>query len=133
MKDNREIMCDECKRMVISSDIRYSQKGNSVIKMCSDCRDRTVPRKLKQSMQDKAEIKKEIRPEVKIEVKPILKTKSSALGKGEYFCSRCRYKFRYDPSKGNNLKCPYCSSAGYVTSLKDLSSSKLLKEVNDFD
>ena len=70
----------------------------------------------------------QVKKEVKKEYSPMQKS-----GKRDYMCTRCKYKFKYDPSGDNKFRCPYCSSPAYVTSIKSLSSGKLLSEINDFD
>ncbi|MBS3135129.1 hypothetical protein J4406_02040 [Candidatus Woesearchaeota archaeon] len=105
MIDNKQIMCDECKMNVPINDVRYVVKG---IKL--------VPEK------------EQVKKEVKKEYSPMQKS-----GKRDYMCTRCKYKFKYDPSGDNKFRCPYCSSPAYVTSIKSLSSGKLLSEINDFD
>jgi hypothetical protein len=127
MRDNKEMMCDECKMNVPSSDIKYTQKGDKVLKMCLNCRDRTTTRKSKELPNKKFDIN------IIHEKKPVKKQMNSGNVKEGYFCTRCKYKFNYDSNKEGKLKCPYCSSSAYVTSAKSLSSNKLLNEANNFD
>src|SRR3989338_6530670 len=134
MIDNKQIMCDECKMNVPINDVRYVVKGNSNLRMCSQCRDRTPNRSRRQELSSKKiEIKlvpekEQVKKEVKKEYSPMQKS-----GKRDYMCTRCKYKFKYDPSGDNKFRCPYCSSPAYVTSIKSLSSGKLFSEINDFD
>jgi len=115
MKDNKQIMCDECKRLMPISDIKYSVKGSSTIRMCSDCRERIPKNKRVDAIKNIEE--------------PVKKQKIINNNKARYVCTKCRYYFNHDPSRGNNPRCPYCSSSDYVTSTNNLSSSKILKEV----
>ena len=50
MIDNKQIMCDECKMNVPINDVRYVVKGNSNLRMCSQCRDRTPNRSRRQEL-----------------------------------------------------------------------------------
>lgn len=121
MKNNKEIMCDDCKRNVPIEEIRYSMAGEKSLRLCSNCRDRTTPRKDR--------LNKEIKEPLKKEAK-----KASKINDFEaYFCTRCNYKFRYDLNKDSRLRCPYCSSPAYVTSFKSISSTRILKEVKNMD
>jgi len=129
MKDNREIMCDECKNNVPVEQIRYGIKGTQHLRLCSDCRDRTTPRSSRSLGIKKIQIPQEPKSEVKVE-KKISNFNSN---KDDYLCTRCKYKFKHDRMSEGKLKCPYCASVAYVTSTKSLFSDKILENINDFD
>lgn len=121
MKDNTNIMCDQCKKQVPMSDAKYSQKGvDSVMVVCSDCRSR-IPKKNKP---------KEILKEVKIIIKEKPKAVSSS-SKKSFSCTRCNYKFKYDLNSDANLRCPYCGKSDYLSKYYAFTPDKLLKEAND--
>ena len=127
MKDNKEIMCDECKKSVPIEQIRYGVRGNQNLRLCSECRDRTTPRSSK-----KLNIKI-IHEEPKKEIKVERSVSNFSQNKDDYLCTRCRYKFPYDKMGEGKLRCPYCSSVDYITSSKSLSSGNILKNLKDSD
>jgi DNA-directed RNA polymerase subunit RPC12/RpoP len=108
--DERMLTCGRCKKSVSISKIQYLPRGDgSVIALCSSCREQKA---------------------VKTEIKP--KPKSpSASQKINYLCTRCNYKFSFDPSGNANLKCPYCSKADKLKDTSIHSAGNLLKS-NDF-
>ena len=122
MKDNKEIMCDQCKNQVPMSDAKYASKGpNSVMVLCADCRDRTSSKKNKEKI-------KGIIKEVNTLIKPKQNLmKKSISDKIKYFCSRCRYKFSHDDLSENNLRCPYCSKSDYIAEYKTFSADNIVK------
>lgn len=100
------MICDRCHKSVPIPDIKYLPKGkDSRIALCSACRSKT-------------DIMKEINESVKKAVPQ----------KKVYFCSRCKFKFKFDPKGVSNLSCPYCGKADRVVEHKMDSADALLKE-----
>ena len=129
MMDNSLMMCDECKSSVPANDVRYEIKGaNKPVVLCSSCRDRTSSRKNKAGIKN---LVKEIETNIKPSQKTLMRKHDSNSEKIRYFCSRCNYKFRFDPLGESNLRCPYCSKSDSIVKHKTFSSDKLLKEVKD--
>jgi DNA-directed RNA polymerase subunit RPC12/RpoP len=109
MADERQMICDRCRRAVPISDMKYMPKGDGGrIGLCSACRAKFNPEE---------EIKKE--------------AKKAIGSKKQYFCTRCRYKFTYDPKSITNLKCPYCGKEDHVIEHKMQSADKLLKNLTE--
>ena len=122
MKDNRNIMCDQCKKSVPMPDAKYSQKNqDSVMILCSDCKSRDKPKKNKSSQIIK-EVERIEEEKQKIVVNP---------NKKSYNCTRCNYRFKYDLMGENNLRCPYCGKADYLAKSYAFSAEKLIKEVKE--
>ena len=121
MKDNTNIMCDQCKKQVPMSDAKYSPKGpDSVMVVCSDCRSRVGKNNKPKT------ILKEIKSEKE---KP--KTIQNSNNKRAYNCARCNYKFKFDLMSEGNLRCPYCGKSDYIVKAQNFFADKLLKEVKD--
>jgi transcription initiation factor IIE alpha subunit len=100
----RMMICEKCRKSVPISDIKYLPVGkDSMTAVCTDCRDKNkVMEKLN------APPKKEVeRP--------------------AYFCTRCRYKFKYNPQGDTALKCPYCGKTDKVVENKTPSADTLVK------
>ena len=126
MKDNTNIMCDQCKKQVPMSDAKYSPKGpDSVMIVCSDCRSRVGKNNKPKT------ILKEIKSVEKEKLKTIINTGKVNLGKRAFTCTRCNYKFKYDIMSEGNLRCPYCGKSDYLSKYQAFSPDKLLKEVKD--
>ena len=91
IKDERKIICNRCRKFKPVSDIKYMPKGDSSkIALCSDCRQKSTV----------------------TERSPAKKQADSF--KQNYYCTRCRYKFRFDPYGVTNLKCPNCGESDKV-------------------
>src|SRR3989344_2914220 len=117
MKNNGNIMCDQCKKSVPMSDAKYSPKGpDSVMVVCSDCRSRVS--------------KKNKPKEVMNEIKTIIEKPRAVVNssKKSFSCTRCNYKFKYDYGSDANLRCPYCGKMDYLVKSYDFSAEKLVKE-----
>lgn len=123
-----EMVCERCKKSVPTEMIRYMPRGlDSRIAVCPVCRDVLES----QAMRGPFSVQKQ-QPQP-IVVPPPRQTsfpKSSSAAKKEnrdaerkqYFCARCRYKFKFGPMSTGALKCPYCGQSdklaehGFVTS-----------------
>ena len=81
--DERETLCDKCRRPTFVTDIKYVAKGDgSRQALCSKCRNKTIESQIKitQKVSDKQ----------------------------TYVCGRCGYRFKFDPYGAAQLRCPYC-------------------------
>ncbi len=84
----REVICQRCRKPVPAISVRFLPKGNdSYIVLCQEC------------------IKNEHQK------KPVVKQKKE---RKDYFCSRCRYKFKFSDDGVTVLRCPYCGKADKV-------------------
>jgi len=100
--ESRQMICDWCRKAVPISDVRYVPKGNdSRTALCTICR-------------------------AKHENTGLQPVKKSDPNKKNYFCGRCRYKFRFD-SAVSRIKCPYCGEADKLTELKPAPAETLVK------
>lgn len=100
--DTRKMICDRCRKAVPISDVRYIPKGESKIALCSACRAKSAVQK------GAAASSKEPQKQL-------------------YICSRCNYKFSYNPRGLSELKCPYCGQSKTVKKYKALSADRLVK------
>ena len=106
MEDTKKMSCDNCKRLVSASDIKYLPKGKySKVALCSECR-------------AKNDSKKEINSKKEI-------TSLDTTPKIIYVCERCNYKFKSVPS--DKTKCPYCSKSDSIIKHKVISADSLIK------
>jgi protein-arginine kinase activator protein McsA len=105
--DGRKMICDRCHKAVPLADVKYLPKGNnSKMALCSACRQQTLP----ESSIGKSSGSKPAR-----EKRP------------EYFCGRCRFKFKYKGDAMTNFKCPYCGKADKVVEYKANSADDLVQ------
>ena len=112
MATTQEMICGRCHNPAPVSDIQYIPTGvSSKIAMCSACRTKSNINKPAGSTRSK---------EVSSE-------------KNQYFCSRCRYKFKFDAKGVTNLKCPYCGKYDQVKEYKNLSAEQLIKTAHHED
>ena len=89
--DERETLCDKCRRPTLVTDIKYVAKGDgSRQALCSKCRNKTVESQIKQTVQ---------------------KTSDKII----YVCGRCGYRFKFDPFGVSQLRCPYCGRTDKLT------------------
>ena len=120
MKDNKLMMCDQCKISVPISDVRYAQKNkDTTMALCSDCRNKTNIKRNISSLSKK---------QIETSEADVALSKKIEPKKESYMCIQCRYKFKYDPFSEGILRCPYCGKSSYLTRYKSFSSHKLLKE-----
>jgi len=104
-EDKRRMICDRCRRSVPISDINYLPKGkDSTIALCLACR-----------VKDRKEGKIKV-PEEK---------------KKDFYCSKCKYKFKYNVSSQTNLKCPYCGKEAKVGEYKPQSANQIIEEIKE--
>lgn len=109
--DRRLIICDRCKKQVPISSIRYVPVGkDTMIRVCSNCR-------MKGGDKEKTS--------------PALSASKPTKPKVTYYCSRCNYKFKYDPESKATLRCPYCAKSDKLEEDKGVSAEKLLKEAEE--
>jgi len=97
MEDERLMRCERCGSTVRISDIRYVLKADSSkMALCSACRGKPSAKESPTA--------------------PAAKKKSS---KQEYLCTRCNYRFKFDPLGTVKLRCPYCSKEDKITKVMD--------------
>lgn len=107
MINQRQTVCERCKKLVPVSEVKYLPKGkDSTMLICSSCR---------ASINEKEEPTKKREEKVR------------------YMCTRCSYKFNYNPSSISNLRCPTCGKGDRVKRCDELSTESLLRSVNDID
>ncbi|MFH1505593.1 MAG: hypothetical protein ABIE94_01235 [archaeon] len=51
--------------------------------------------------------------------------------KETYMCTRCNYKFKFNPKSNHVLMCPYCSKSDKVIKPKTQTADRLLKNSDD--
>jgi transcription initiation factor IIE alpha subunit len=109
--DRRLIICDRCKKSVPISSIRYVPVGkDTMIRVCSNCRTKGGE---KEKITSASAPGKEVKP------------------KRTYYCSRCNYKFKYDPNSNITLRCPYCAKADKLEESNEVSADKLIREADE--
>jgi len=106
MKDERLMFCDRCHKSASMSDMKYVQRGNNTILLCSKCREQST--KLVSNIPKK-----------------VLEKKSPK--KGVYYCGRCKYKFDFDETSLISLRCPYCGRADKVGKHRVLSANDIVE------
>jgi hypothetical protein len=110
MAETRTITCDYCRKSSPISDVKMvSLSPEKVVTLCSACRVKY------KSSEKKTEPKKEDD------------------GKKPYFCTRCRYKFKFNPKGFASLKCPYCGKSDKVIEYKVPSADELVKRADNFE
>ncbi|MFH0870257.1 MAG: hypothetical protein V1866_04340 [archaeon] len=110
--DTRQILCERCRKFVPITDMKYVPKGNeSRMALCKNCL---------ASFNTEAAKKKKQADEVRAKLK-----------RSAYFCSRCRYKFKYDPGSNASLRCPYCGKADKIMETEQIDAESLLKNAED--
>lgn len=108
--DTRKALCERCRKFVSVSDIRYLPKGNNArMALCKNCLKTFKPN----------DDKKKIMP----------KLSGTSASKG-YTCSRCKYKFKYNPEGNAALRCPFCGKSDKVLEDKQIDAESLLKETD---
>jgi DNA-directed RNA polymerase subunit RPC12/RpoP len=111
--DSRQILCERCRKFVTLSQIRYMPKGNdSRMALCQKCL---------ALFNVEAEKKKKVSDENK-----------RLLNRPSYFCSRCRYKFKFDAGSSANLRCPYCGKSDKVIEEKQTDTDTLIRQAGDY-
>ena len=123
MDESRKTICDQCRKPVPISDIRYVQRGkDSVAALCSDCRSgrgiatKSVPMKTEGVSASKTV--------------PSTKTVPKKEGqKRVYFCTLCRYKFKLDPSGKSKIVCPFCGRTNGVEEFAVQSAEELIEKI----
>jgi DNA-directed RNA polymerase subunit RPC12/RpoP len=106
--DERQMICDRCRRAVPWPQIKYLPKGKDQrIALCDECR-------AKFTAGDTDD-----------------KKKAKSAAKKSYICARCRYKFTLDPSGVTNLKCPYCGKDDKIVENKVPSADRLIKSAGE--
>jgi len=108
IEDTRKALCERCRKFVPVTDIKYLPKGdNARMALCIKCLKTFNP----------AEEKK----------RTSAKATGVASGK-DYFCGRCRYKFKYNSQSNANLRCPFCGKNDKVIENKQIDANSLLKQ-----
>jgi protein-arginine kinase activator protein McsA len=107
-EDGRKMICDRCHKAVPLADVKYLPKGNSSkMALCSLCRQQTLPENALGKSSGSKVLAKNKRP--------------------EYFCGRCRFKFKYTADGATNLKCPYCGKSDKIVEYKTGSADMLVQ------
>ncbi len=83
--DQRQVLCDRCRKFSSFSDMKYLPKGDSKMALCRTC--------IKQFT---------------AAPNPALKKPTPEANVNNYFCQRCRYKFKFNTNRNALLKWPYC-------------------------
>ncbi len=123
MDESRKTICDQCRKPVLISDIRYIQRGkDSVAALCSDCRSgrgsatKSVPVKTGSVSASRTA--------------PSTRTVPKREGqKRVYFCTLCRYKFKLDPSGKSKIVCPFCGRTNGVEEFEVQSAEDLIEKI----
>jgi protein-arginine kinase activator protein McsA len=113
LNDSRQVLCERCRKFVSIADIKYISKGNeSRMALCKSCL---------ALFNVEADKKKQLSAAT-----------TARLNRPSYFCSRCRYKFKYDENSHATLRCPYCGKADKIVEDKLTSADAILKESSEF-
>ena len=108
IEDTRKALCERCRKFVTISDIRYLPKGNnSRMALCKNCLKTLNPKDEK--------------------AKATSKAPGISVGKN-YFCARCKYKFKFNPAGNATLRCPFCGKSDKVLDDKQTDASTLLRD-----
>ncbi|MBI2665622.1 hypothetical protein HYX12_03310 [Candidatus Woesearchaeota archaeon] len=110
----RQMICDNCRKAVPWSDIKYLPKGrDSRTALCTNCRSKHAPEAGQKKVVNKVETKRA----------PV----ATASREQQFFCARCRYKFKFEPDGVTRLRCPYCGNADKVVTMTIGTADKMLK------
>lgn len=105
MEDNREMICDRCRKSVPIPKMKYLSKSkDSIIALCPECRERYGSEK---------KSAEKIPPREKVKAEKLV-SKKEITNKQKYKCDRCKYKFEYHHDGVTILKCPYCGKSDMV-------------------
>lgn len=123
MDESRKTICDQCRKPVPISDIRYTQRGkDSVAALCSDCR----------SGRGNATTSVPVKTDSVSSSKPVPSTRIVPNKGGQkkvYFCTLCRYKFKLDPSGKSKIVCPFCGRTNGVEEFEIQSAEELIEKI----
>lgn len=87
IEDEREMLCDKCRRPTSITDVKYVAKGDGTrLALCSKCRNKVVESQIKANPEKSAKTSEKV----------------------PYVCGKCGYRFRFDPNSQAQLRCPYC-------------------------
>ena len=100
--------CVSCKKEFPSGKIRYGRDGKSVF--CIGCYEKSCKEELQKEKKDRS-------------ASAAIPTDNLVL-----VCTKCMYKFYFNPKAKTKLRCPYCGEATHVK--KDLTADKILEEVS---
>lgn len=107
MEDNRHMICDRCRKATLIKDMRYMPDGKgSRTALCRECREKIA---------------------VKTNTKPAERSSQKTI----YNCTRCNYKFKFDPKGITNLHCPYCGKSDRLEKYKTKSAEEYIKMSDD--
>lgn len=103
LEESRQMVCDRCRKSVPISDIKYIPRGvEAKIGLCQSCRVAgVVKNKASSALNDEAK-------------------------KEEFYCVRCKYKFKYHLRSLSNFKCPYCGQSDQIAEGKVTTASHLI-------
>jgi len=109
MKDDRQTICDRCRQSVDISDVKYVTKNDKLNLLCSRCR----------AVFDKT-------PEKSLTII----TRKEPPRDNIFFCTKCRYKFKFTPKSYVKTKCPSCGRTEYAIKYNTISTETLLKTID---
>jgi DNA-directed RNA polymerase subunit RPC12/RpoP len=110
VKDDRQILCERCRKFVPITEIKYVPKAGGRMALCTKCLSNF-------KVEDE---KKRAAASASVQNRPT------------YFCSRCRFKFKYNPSGTSDLKCPYCGKGDKIIDHKNTDPESLIRQADDF-
>lgn len=116
VQDTKSAVCYQCNKLVPVSDLRFvlGEKGIA-IPLCSECRAKTkqkVP--VRKRVEEGRGIKKEV-------------------NRPDFYCERCKYRFKYDPRGRTDLRCPFCGKSDKIRQHKMHAADDLIKESEGYN
>ena len=132
MDYSRETICDLCRKSVQVSDVKYVPyiKGReSKMILCPACREKNAEKHNKT-----ANISQLNRPlavnQSDRSLAKALPVKNSQQ-RNMCICSRCNFKFKFDPDMASEPKCPYCGKDDRINKL--VAADVIVKNANPDD
>jgi len=131
--NNRTMICDKCRKIVPIPEIKYVLKENDLAEeeslrwaLCATCRDSKSSNQviIKTKLVKPGEIKEPVQ-----EKKTFVHLEEPT--KKMFLCTRCNYKFKFNPSGNSVLRCPFCGKNDRVTEYKNLSTDELINISDD--
>ncbi|PIN86991.1 hypothetical protein COV19_02245 [Candidatus Woesearchaeota archaeon CG10_big_fil_rev_8_21_14_0_10_44_13] len=111
VQDTKSAVCYQCNKMVPVSDLRFVlAEKDTAVPLCSECRSKT---RTKVHVMKKVEEGREAKTPV---------------NRPDYYCERCKYRFKHDSKGKTNLRCPFCGKSDKIRQHKEHAADDLLKE-----
>lgn len=108
--DTKSAVCYNCSKLVPVPDLRFViLDGETAVPLCSECRTKT-----RQKVHAKKKVEEGRQPR--------------NINRPEYYCERCRFKFKFDPKGKMDFRCPYCGKADKARRYAVPEAEKLIKE-----